>query len=290
MMVQSKTLFGYFAIFWLALSACSNSATTASETRETAAYPEEELGWKLGAQAYTFRLFTFFDALDKIDSADLRFVEAFPGQTIEAGSEEKMTYELSQEGRNRVKQRLKEKGITLYAYGVVGAKDEAEWEKIFDFASDMGIQVITTEPSEDQLDYISKLCDQHQIRVAIHNHPEPSHYWQPEVVLNALDGRSELMGAAADVGHWMRSGLDPLDCLKKLDGKIYHLHFKDLNEFGTKEAHDVVWGTGKLPLKEIQNELKRQDFDGMLSAEYEYNWENSLPEVTESAANFRAAL
>jgi sugar phosphate isomerase/epimerase len=58
----------------------------------------------------------------------------------------------------------------------------------------------------------------------------------------------------------------------------------------TKKAHDVVWGTGKLGMKDVIAELKRQNFKGMLSAEYEYNWENSLPEVTESVVNFRAAL
>ena len=30
--------------------------------------PETKLGWKLGAQAYTFNRFTFFEAIDKIDS------------------------------------------------------------------------------------------------------------------------------------------------------------------------------------------------------------------------------
>src|SRR5690606_12310996 len=103
-------------------------------------------------------------------------------------------------------------------------------------------------------------------------------------------GRSKLMGAAADVGHWMRSGLNPIESLKKLEGRIYHVHFKDLNEFGDKKAHDVVWGTGKLGMKDVIAELKRQNFKGMLSAEYEYNWENNLPEVTESVVNFRAAL
>lgn len=289
MKVQSKNLLTCLAILWIACGACSSTVAT-SKDQANEEYPEEELGWKLGAQAYTFRLFPFFEALDKIDSANLRYVEAFPGQPVEAGSDDEMTYELSKEGRERVKQRLKEKGITLYAYGVVGGENEEEWQKIFEFAQDMGVQVITAEPAEDQLDYISKLCDQFQIRVAIHNHPEPSHYWQPEVILSALEGRSPLIGAAADVGHWMRSGLDPLECMKKLDGRIYHLHFKDLNEFGNKEAHDVIWGTGKLPLNEVQEELKRQNFEGMLSAEYEYNWENSLPEVTQSVENFRQAL
>jgi len=273
----------------LLFSSCS-SQSHISKNANTTDFPEEKLGWHLGAQAYTFRLFSFADALNKIDSAGLRYVEAFPGQTIGAGSQEKMTYELSAEGRALVKKLLKDKGITALAYGVVGAKDEAEWEKVFQFAKDLNIQVINCEPNENQLDYISKLCDKYDIKVAIHNHPKPSHYWNPDVVLKAIEGRSKRMGAAADVGHWMRSGLDPIACLKKLEGRVYHVHFKDLNEFGNKNAHDVHWGTGKLGLQAVQSELKRQKFKGMISAEYEYNWKNNMNDVKVSASNFRAAL
>lgn len=287
----SKWFAGCLALTLLIFASCSSNAPAAkSSTKAKGPFPEEKLGWQLGSQAYTFRLFTFAEALDKIAAANLRYVEAFPGQPVGAGSSEKMTYELSPEGRNLVKKLLKERGITVHAYGVVGAKDEAEWEKIFQFAKDFGIKVINAEPSQDQLDYLSKLCDKYDIKLAIHNHPEPSHYWNPDVVLKALEGRSKRMGAAADVGHWMRSGLNPIECLKKLEGRVYHVHFKDLNAFGDKKAHDVIWGTGKLGMKKVQAELKRQNFKGMLSAEYEYNWENSLPEVTESVVNFRAAL
>lgn len=267
----------------LLFSACST-------TKQVAQYPEEKLDWKLGAQAYTFRLFTFAEALDKIGSAKMRYVEAFPGQTIGAGNQEKMNYTLSAEGRAFVKKLLKEKKITLHAFGVTDGKDAKEWEDIFAFAKDMGIKVITCEPRREHLDIISALCDKYDVKVAIHNHPEPSHYWNPEVVLKALEGRSAKMGAAADVGHWMRSGLDPVACLKQLQGRVTHLHFKDLNAFGDKHAHDVHWGTGKLPLKSVIEELKRQRFNGMLSAEYEYNWENNTDDVKQSAANLRALL
>lgn len=284
-----KLFLGCAASAMLLGTACS-TASKAPQTVNKTNYPEEKLGWKLGAQAYTFRLFTFAEALDKIDAAGLRFVEAFPGQKIGAGSEEKMTYELSKEGRELVKKLLKDKKITLHAYGVVGAKSAEEWDKVFAFAKDMGVKVINCEPEENMLDVVSTLADKYDMLVGIHNHPTPSRYWNPDVVLEALKGRSKRMGATADVGHWMRSGLDPITCLKKLEGKIIHLHFKDLNEFGNKKAHDVPWGTGKLGLKEVQAELKRQKFKGMFSAEYEYNWESSLPEVTQSAQNFRNAL
>src|SRR5690606_9596122 len=132
-----------------------------STSKQLTNHPEDKLDWKLGAQAYTFRLFSFAEALDKINASELSFVEAFPGQTIGAGSEEKFTYELSAEGRSLVKKLLKDKGVTLHAYGVVGAKDAEEWDKVFAFAKDMGVQVITCEPNEEHLDIVSSLCDKY---------------------------------------------------------------------------------------------------------------------------------
>lgn len=281
--MRKITLVGLVVAFGIMLMSCATRKTVETKL-------EERLGWQLGAQAYTFRLFTFAQALDKIDSCELRYVEAFPGQTIGSGSTEKMGYQLSTEGRNLVRKLLKEKGVKLHAFGVVGAKDAEEWEKVFAFAKDMGVKVLNVEPSDEHLDIVSSLCDKYQIKAALHNHPEPSKYWNPDVVLKSLAGRSKFMGAAADVGHWMRSGLDPVACLKKLDGHIIHLHFKDLNEFGNKKAHDVHWGTGKLPIEDVLAELKRQKYNGMFSAEYEYNWENSKEDVRQSVINFRKLL
>ena len=102
----------------------------------------------------------------------------------------------------------------------------------FDFAKDMGIETIVSEPAEDAFDAIDKLCDEYGINVAIHNHPKPSHYWNPETVLKVCKGRSKRIGACADTGHWMRSGLNPVECLKKLEGRIISFHFKDLNKMG----------------------------------------------------------
>src|SRR5690606_3976801 len=186
-----------------------------------------------------------------------------------------------------LKELLKKKNIQLVSYGVIKTKDDSDWRKIFAFAKSMDIKTITCEPEERLLPEISKLCDEFGINAAIHNHPNPSYYWNPETVLKANEGKSKRLGACADIGHWVRSGLDPVACLKKLEGKIYQLHFKDLNEKGNKKAHDVHWGTGVNNIQGVIEELKRQGFKGMLSAEYEYNWENNVPDVKASVENFR---
>src|SRR6185295_17995036 len=86
---------------------------------------------------------------------------------------------------------------------------------------------------------------------------------------DAVKGRSTLLGSCSDTGHWTRSGLKPVDCLKRLQGRVIELHFKDLNEFGKGDAIDVPWGSGKSDAHGILAELKRQDFHGLIDVEYE---------------------
>lgn len=248
--------------------------------------PEAKAGWQLGAQAYSFNRYTFAEALKKIDSCGLKYVEAFPGQNIGGGIEGKMDFKMDAATRSAVKKMVKDKGLTLVAYGVINAKTEEEWKALFEFSKDMGIKNINSEPAVSQISYIRRMADEYKINVAMHNHPKPSHYWHPDSVL-AVIGGSKYLGACADIGHWVRSGLDPVECLKKLEGHVLGMHFKDLEEKAPK-THDVVWGTGVCNIPGVLAEMKRQNFKGPISAEYEYKWENNGPEIAESARNFRA--
>ena len=245
-------------------------------------------GWRLGVQAWTFNRFTFFEAVEKVASLGLDWIEAYPGQPVSKDrADMKLDYSMPPEVRTEVKQKLDRAGVKLVNYGVVRLpNDEAESRKIFDFAEDMGVETIVSEPREDAFDLIERLCEEYKIRVAIHNHPKPSRYWNPETVLKVCEGRSEWIGACGDTGHWLRSGVDPVDALKKLEGRIISLHLKDLNEFGQRDAHDVPWGTGKADIGAILSELDRQNFKGVFSVEYEHHWEDNVPEVRQCIRYF----
>ncbi len=237
--------------------------------------------WKLGMQAYSFNRFTFEEAVAKTKALGMGYIEAYPGQRLSKEKPDvKTDHNMSSAERLLMKQILREAGIKLMNYGVVGLpNNEAECKKVFEFAKEMGIETIVSEPPEDAFDVIEALCDEYEINVAIHNHPKPSRYWDPDTVLKVCEDRSERIGACADTGHWMRSGVNPLEAIKKLGGakRIISFHFKDLNQFGG--GHDVIWGTGKADVKAILTELKKQEFAGVFSIEYEHNWDNSMPEI-----------
>ena len=245
-------------------------------------------GWRLSIQMWSFNRFTLFEGIDKAAAAGVNYIEMYPGQKISKETGDENThYNMSIEMRKKIQAKLKESGIKVVNYGVVGLPGkEKECRKVFRFAKAMGIETILSEPKDESLDMIDELAQEYKVKVAIHNHPKPTKYWDPEIVLGALEGRSKWMGAAVDIGHWMRSGLDPVESLKKLEGKILTVHFKDLNEFGVKKAHDMPWGTGAGNAKAVLGEFHRQGYKGVFSAEYEYNWANNLPEIRKCAVFF----
>jgi len=246
--------------------------------------PEAYDGWQMGVQTWTFNRFTLFEAIDKTRSLGLNGIQAFPGQKVSSDIDVPFGPDLTDKQKQAVKDKLHDAGLRIYAFGVVGIPaDEISARKLFDFAKEMGIGTLASEPSFEQFDLIDKLCQEYQIKLAIHNHPKPSHYWNPDTVLEACEGRSKWIGACADVGHWVRSGLDPVECLKKLEGRIRDVHIKEIDE-----GHDVVWGTGQKRMKGILEELHRQGYKGTFSIEYEYNWDNNVPEVRESIAYFNS--
>jgi len=247
-----------------------------------------EENWKLGMQAYSFNRFTFYEAVDKTRALGLRYIEAYPGQGLSKEKPDvKTNHNMSSQDKKEMMQKLREAGVRLANYGVVGLpNNEAECRKVFGFAKEMGIETIVSEPPEEAFDLIEKLCEEYKINVAIHNHPKPSPYWDPDTVLKVCEGRSPRIGACADTGHWMRSGVNPVEALKKLKGRIVSLHFKDLNEFGNRKAHDVVWGTGVGDARAILAELGRQNFKGVFSIEYEHNWLDSMPEIAGCVSYF----
>lgn len=260
--------------------------TTAAHAQQ----PERELGWSLSAHAYTFKEFTLFEAVDKAKSAGLNSLELFNGQAIGGGMEGVVDYKMDVASRDALKNELEKRGMELRAIGVVSGNSEEEWKQLFEFAKAMGLEVINSEPKPEFMPLVGQLANQYQIKVGLHNHPKPSHYWDPEVVLAAVAAaNSDYVGACADIGHWVRSGLDPVACLKQYEGHLMSMHFKDLNE-QSADAHDVHWATGVCNVPGVIEELKRQGFKGNISAEYEYNWEDNAGDVKVSVANFRKLL
>lgn len=257
------------------------SAAFAAEIPESAKVGE----FYAGCQAYSFRMYTVFEAIDKTAQCGGKTIEFYPGQKYD--DKAKWDHNATPEMIAAVKKHLAEKGLTPVGFGVIKlGKDAAQDRKVFEFCKTMGIGIVVTEPEVSGLDGIEALVKEFDIKMAIHNHPKRPldrayMFWDPNYVLGLVKDRDPRMGSCADVGHWVRSGLDPVECVKILKGRIFDSHMKDLNEFGNVKAHDLPFGQGKSNIAGILAEYHAQGFKGPLHCEYEYNWETSVPEITQ---------
>jgi sugar phosphate isomerase/epimerase len=224
--------------------------------------------WKLGVQLWTYHKSSFEQALLRADSAGLKRIEIYPGQRLTAVTTDAIGPELSQERIAYMQSLLRKHRVTITSFGVLVCEKSTEWEPYFQFAKKLNISLLTAEPNKEHLDLVNELARKYNIKVAIHNHPKPSLYWHPDSVAIAIKNRPYL-GACADIGHWVREGLKPAECLQRLEGGVLSLHVKDVD---SKTKEDIRFGDGLCDIPAVLRELKRQKFRGVFAMEHETNW------------------
>jgi sugar phosphate isomerase/epimerase len=246
-----------------------------------------KLGWKVAIQCWTYNQHTFFDTLDSIKSLGVGYVEMLSYQTVSKDIPQKSGPDMDKECLKKVKAKLKETGISAVAVWVDPfPNNEEAIRKLFAWAKELGIETVTTEPDPNDtatLELAAKLCNEYKINIAVHNHPRKTNndnykLWDPNFTLGVVKPYFPQIGMCTDVGHWYRSGLVSLDCLKKVNGYINSVHFKDLN----LNKQDVPIGTGVLNASELLAELQRQAFKGVLTLEYESWGINQHAEILKS--------
>jgi len=252
---------------------------------------QKESDWKLGIQSYTFHHFTLTESIIKASSAEIKYMEAFHGQDLGNGLEGKM-FTADKTTQQKLLDFAKSKNVKIISAGVFTGRSREEWKQIFKTSAEMGIQIITCEPEYEDLKFIDQLANQYKIDVAIHNHPKPSLYWSPELFLDAVEGLSNRIGGCADVGHWKRMGIDPVRGIKQFGSRLKVVHLKDIEakQENKDDQDDVLPGNGICDIAAIFQELKNQNFQGLITIEYEGNQEKLMESVEEYVRFFNNSV
>ena len=268
------------------LSGFRGRAVQAAEPLVKATPHADRLGWRVGFSTYTFRALTLFEALDRIAQVGLRYAELWDGQRLSPEhSNARPNPALPKPLRKALQEKAAQCGVHLMGcYTGLGSPDAAK--AFFDFAADMGLEILVGEPPEAMFDAVEKLTAEYEIDFGLHNHAKPSHYWHPDTGLKALEGRSERMGFCCDTGHWVRSGLEPVEMLRRIGSRVKTFHMKDLDAFGVVAARDVVWGQGEGRIAGILAEVKRQGLKPYFGIEWERTPDSEPAIHAESVAFF----
>lgn len=223
--------------------------------------------WKLGVALYTFNPSSFEGQLNKADSAGLKYVEGFTfGKSIPE-LKDSAIMSLSPSGVKKLKAFVEKKGLKMESIYLVGGKTVNDWKKEFEVAKNFNVKYVTAEPPVRMWDSIDSLAGKYGVKVAIHNHWKgTSAYWHPDSVLAALKNHPNF-AVCADLGHMPKSGINPVDALKKLKGHVIAIHLKDIAAYNDPKLVDVVVGTGVIDFPAVFKELENQKFNGHIIIE-----------------------
>jgi type 1 glutamine amidotransferase/sugar phosphate isomerase/epimerase len=250
---------------------------------------QEQLGWRLGIEAYTFHKFTLFEAIEKTAQLGLPYMGGLSFQKVGSDIAKNFDPQLTDAELQQIRLKLDAAGVRLLTYYIHDVPGDPEGcRRIFEFGRRIGIETFMSEPAPAALDTIEKFCDEYNINLALHNHDQKAspHYWHPDSVLRICQGRSPRIGACGDLGYWMRSGIDPVQAVATLQQRLLTVQMHDLHE-RSPTAHDVPWGTGVSNLGPFLREMHRRGIrPTMFGLEYSYNWFESLPEIAQSIQFF----
>ena len=250
---------------------------------------QEKLGWRLGVVAYTFHRYTLFETIEKTDQLGLAYMGGLDFQKVSEDINKNFNAALSDDELKAIRLKLDDAGVRMLTcfYSVIPS-DEEGCRAVFEFARKMGIEALISEPPLEALDTIERFCDEYNIDLAIHNHDQEAspNYWSPEAVMKACEGRGPHIGVCADMGYWMRSGVDPVAAVSTIGQRLFEVQMHDLDNLSS-EGHDVPWGTGVGRVRAFLDEVHRQGVKPkMFGLEYSYDWLDSMPEVEQSARFF----
>jgi len=254
------------------LSVGPSLSTFASEVKLSTP-TAEKLGWRASVQHYTYRRYGLLDALDKVAALGLRHIEIRSNVKLDSKRPSMLANEdMPADARRELKAMLAQRGMSIPSVfaDFNGSSDQAK--RVFEFCRELGAGIVVAEPPAEAFDMIERLCEDYRMPLAIHNHQKgQSQYWSPELVLAVCRNRGQRIGACCDGGQWARSGLDPVECLRRLQGRIITFHLKDIAKKGDPQSRNTVMGAGEAECAKTMKELKRLNYQGLVTIDFEYD-------------------
>lgn len=107
----------------------------------------EQLGWRLGCCAYSFRTLTFYETIAKVASLGLKLVVGFNWQILDSQTPGAVLGEtMTAAQRQEAQKRLADADVTLAACYCRALDKEETCRRVFEFAKALGIETLDGEP------------------------------------------------------------------------------------------------------------------------------------------------
>jgi sugar phosphate isomerase/epimerase len=187
-------------------------------------------------------------------------------------------------------EKVRAAGLDLYGCGVVYMTSAAEVDRAFSYARTAGMGVIIGVPEHALLGRAADRVRETGIKLAIHNHgPGDLRYPTAGSILEKIAGFDPRVGVCLDVGHSMRSGIEPSEAARQCGPRLLDVHLKDVDA-ATKDGVTVEVGRGIIDLPRFLRTLAGLGYRGTAAFEFEKDGLDPLPGLAESLGYVRGIL
>ena len=263
----------------VATVAAAATSLTGSSTSSSKRKEEKQL--RLGLASYTFRNFSLDDTIKMAKQV---------GLTNIALKAMHMPLEASAEDIKKAAEKVRGAGLNLYGGGVIYMKTPQEVETAFAYAVNAGLEMIVGVPNHELLALTEEKVKQTNVKVAIHNHgPGDKLYSSPVDVYEKIKNLDKRIGLCIDIGHVVRIGQDPVPMIERYKDRLYDMHIKDVDK-AIDKGNPVEIGRGIIDIPKVIKTLKKINFQGYASFEYEKDGDAPLAGLAESVGYIRGVI
>ncbi|SDC87077.1 sugar phosphate isomerase/epimerase family protein [Pedobacter soli] len=183
--------------------------------------------------------------------------------------------------------KLKANNVVGYAVGPIYTKNKEEIDNAFDYAKRVGVDLLIGIPAHADLEYVAQKTKEYNIRYAIHNHgPQDKLYPNAESIYNLIKNLDPRVGICFDMGHNKRDGRDSVADLQKFSKRIFDMHLKNVTS-ATNEGTTCELGRGVINIPAYVKMLRKVNYKGCCSLEYEKDMKDPLAGIAESVGYFK---
>jgi sugar phosphate isomerase/epimerase len=241
----------------------------------------ESLKFQIGFAGYSFVKFDLDQTLQMMNRLQVKYLSV---------KDFHLSLNSSPDQIASVRKKFADKGVTPYTVGVIYMKTKQEVDRAFDYARSFGVDMIVGVPDEALLLYVEEKVKSTNIKMAIHNHgPEDKLYPTPKSIYDRIEKMDKRMGLCIDIGHSFRAGVLPEQAILQYADRLLDLHIKD-EEAMKADAKTIEIGRGAINFSALIDVLRKINYKGICSVEYEKDMDAPLVGMAESVGYFKGIM
>ncbi len=192
-------------------------------------------------------------------------------------------------------------GVEGYGVGPIYMGSAEEVDKAFAYAKRVGVKIVVGVPfkkvgngraaSTEILKLVNDKVQEYDVKYAIHNHgPDmPDLFPCAESIMSVISSLDRRIGLCLDIGHEYRDGKDPVKTVEQYAARVHDIHLKNVTA-ANKSGRGVELPRGAIDLVAFVRTLRKVDYQGMCSLEYEKDMDAPLTGIAECVGYFRGVM